>query len=162
MKQNWKLISTRIIDDADFGMLSDRLWRVAMELMLIADNNGRLPPVNAMIWQLRAKYHHVNIAQALEQLKVAGVATQGADGWIINVRHVGSLKMRRMEWAVLRSRLAADVFKRDGRRCARCGSAEDLSIDHIVPLAAGGTHDLDNLQVLCRSCNSSKGAKVNG
>lgn len=32
-------------------------------------------------------------------------------------------------------------------------------IDHIVPLAKGGTNNADNLQILCRSCNCSKGAK---
>lgn len=32
-------------------------------------------------------------------------------------------------------------------------------VDHIVPLAKGGTNNADNLQILCRSCNCSKGAK---
>lgn len=34
--------------------------------------------------------------------------------------------------------------------------ATDLTVDHIVPKAAGGTNDPDNLQVLCRGCNSRK------
>jgi len=29
-------------------------------------------------------------------------------------------------------------------------------VDHIVPLARGGTHDLANLQPLCKSCHSKK------
>ena len=33
-----------------------------------------------------------------------------------------------------------------------------LEIDHIHPLARGGTNKLDNLQVLCRSCNARKWA----
>lgn len=36
----------------------------------------------------------------------------------------------------------------------------DLTIDHIHPEFHGGSHDPENLQLLCRSCNSSKGAKV--
>jgi 5-methylcytosine-specific restriction protein A len=37
--------------------------------------------------------------------------------------------------------------------------ASDLTADHIVPLAAGGApFDPSNLAVLCRSCNSTKGA----
>lgn len=32
-------------------------------------------------------------------------------------------------------------------------------IDHIVPLAKGGTNNADNLQILCVRCNCSKGAK---
>ena len=37
--------------------------------------------------------------------------------------------------------------------------ASDLTTDHVVPLAAGGApFDLGNCAVLCRSCNSTKGA----
>lgn len=41
--------------------------------------------------------------------------------------------------------------------CSRCGSSKDLTADHIVPLASGGSSTLSNIQVLCRKCNSSKG-----
>lgn len=37
--------------------------------------------------------------------------------------------------------------------------AADLTVDHVVPLAAGGApFDIGNCAVLCRSCNSTKGA----
>jgi 5-methylcytosine-specific restriction protein A len=37
--------------------------------------------------------------------------------------------------------------------------ASDLTVDHVVPLAAGGApFDIANTSVLCRSCNSTKGA----
>lgn len=42
-------------------------------------------------------------------------------------------------------------------RCAHCSTWEDITIDHIVSLADGGSDDLDNLQFLCRPCNSKKG-----
>ncbi len=38
--------------------------------------------------------------------------------------------------------------------------ARDLEADHIVPIWGGGTHAIENLQVLCRSCNASKGASL--
>ncbi len=49
------------------------------------------------------------------------------------------------------------IFKRDGNSCNHCGSTEDLTIDHIKPVALGGDDSLGNLQTLCRSCNSKKG-----
>ena len=55
------------------------------------------------------------------------------------------------------------VFARDGRQCRYCGSDEEpLHIDHIIPRKAGGTHDLDNLQVLCKACNLRKSSKAEG
>lgn len=51
------------------------------------------------------------------------------------------------------------VMQRDGWKCLRCGSSKHLTKDHVVPIARGGANDASNLQTLCRSCNSWKGAK---
>lgn len=55
--------------------------------------------------------------------------------------------------------LRTKVLERDAYRCVQCATHVDLSVDHIKPESKGGTLDFDNLQTLCRSCNSSKGAK---
>lgn len=49
-----------------------------------------------------------------------------------------------------------------GYKCAHCESSENIEIDHIVPIALGGTNTIDNVQPLCRSCNSSKGSRYVG
>jgi hypothetical protein len=52
------------------------------------------------------------------------------------------------------------VWERDGRRCVECGSQFDLQYDHIIPLALGGAHTIENLQLLCSTCNQKKGASI--
>lgn len=42
-------------------------------------------------------------------------------------------------------------------RCGECGSGEDLTWDHRVPVSRGGTSARANLAVLCRRCNGRKG-----
>jgi 5-methylcytosine-specific restriction endonuclease McrA len=43
-----------------------------------------------------------------------------------------------------------------GQSCAYCGAVAKITIDHVVPLAKGGTHEIENLLPCCQSCNSSK------
>ncbi|WP_200920517.1 HNH endonuclease [Citrobacter portucalensis] len=49
------------------------------------------------------------------------------------------------------------IFQRDKYRCKQCGISDDLTIDHIRPVSKGGGNEDENLQTLCRSCNSRKG-----
>lgn len=44
--------------------------------------------------------------------------------------------------------------------CQACGSSDDLTIDHIVPMALGGAHEISNVQLLCRGCNARKKQRV--
>jgi 5-methylcytosine-specific restriction endonuclease McrA len=46
----------------------------------------------------------------------------------------------------------AQVLEGDGR-CVRCGSTEDLEVDHVVPASRGGETTADNLRVVCRECH---------
>jgi 5-methylcytosine-specific restriction endonuclease McrA len=48
------------------------------------------------------------------------------------------------------------LVERYGGRCLACGSDGPLTMDHVVPLARGGLHDISNLQPLCRPCNLQK------
>lgn len=52
------------------------------------------------------------------------------------------------------------VVARDGGMCQYCGDLEAESIDHLMPWAQGGTHDVDNLVVCCGVCNSIAGLRV--
>lgn len=77
---------------------------------------------------------------------------------------VSLVRRHRFPRFAARSPISAEVrqrvFERDEFCCVRCGSTEGLSLDHIYPWSLGGTDDPDNLQTLCRPCNSRKGARV--
>lgn len=45
-------------------------------------------------------------------------------------------------------------------KCILCGSSDNLSVDHIVPISKGGVDRISNKQTLCRKCNSSKHNKL--
>lgn len=56
-------------------------------------------------------------------------------------------------------KLRFEVFKRDGFRCVYCGAGTPdvlLVVDHIDPVAKGGTRDLMNLATACEPCNAGK------
>jgi len=59
-------------------------------------------------------------------------------------------------WPATRAR----IYERDGFACVYCGSAEDITIDHVVPRVAGGRSYASNLATACRACNSSKGGRT--
>jgi 5-methylcytosine-specific restriction endonuclease McrA len=45
-------------------------------------------------------------------------------------------------------------------KCYNCGSTENQSIDHRIPISRNGEHGIGNLMTLCRSCNASKKNKT--
>ena len=52
------------------------------------------------------------------------------------------------------------VYQQSNGVCVACGKSDELEVDHIIPLSRGGSNDLSNLQLLCSTCNRSKGAKT--
>lgn len=61
-----------------------------------------------------------------------------------------------------------EVFDRDGWRCRACGCDTPRNLigtcndnapelDHVIALSRGGSHTMDNVQLLCRVCNILKG-----
>lgn len=56
------------------------------------------------------------------------------------------------------------VADRAHHRCEYCHAPESifnvvLEVEHITPVAAGGTNDDDNLALACRSCNGFKSSR---
>ncbi len=52
------------------------------------------------------------------------------------------------------------VLERCGHKCLCCGTSDNLTMDHIVPISLGGLHTVENVQGLCGTCNRRKHKKV--
>lgn len=83
----------------------------------------------------------------------------------MNGTDTGSLKYKEKDMGnrkAISKKTRFEVFKRDSFRCQYCGRGVDetiLEVDHIQPVAEGGTNDLINLITSCRDCNRGKGKR---
>lgn len=63
----------------------------------------------------------------------------------------------------LSTRARLDFFLAQKGRCASCTMpippGKGWDIDHIIPLALGGSDTTENMQILCRPCHGTKTAK---
>lgn len=92
-----------------------------------------------------------DIAEALALIEKAKAEKQARDNGKSTAKQMRSDARKRYD------SLFVEVGRRDGFFCASCGHAgNDLQIDHIEPVAKGGTNDLSNLQLLCPPCNLTK------
>lgn len=63
----------------------------------------------------------------------------------------------------LSKKVRFEVFKRDAFKCTYCGAEAPkavLHVDHIHPVAKGGTNDLLNLVTACSECNGGKSDRL--
>jgi hypothetical protein len=54
-----------------------------------------------------------------------------------------------------------EVLRRDNHACRYCGCAAPdavLTVDHVIPVALGGSDKPDNLVAACKDCNAGKAA----
>lgn len=90
-----------------------------------------------------------------------------AEIWRSKNRDIISLHRRRQK-AIRRSvdgkfsiREIRNLKETQRSKCINCFSSikDKYHVDHIIPIKLGGTNNIENIQLLCPTCNLSKGAK---
>lgn len=96
---------------------------------------------------------YANLAMAHDAVE-RGLSKYDRTSFIIRARLLKGLTTGEMH---IRSFFDDEKFKlSNGARCVYCGSADNLSVDHVFAKAKGGSDSSDNLVCCCKTCNSSK------
>lgn len=117
---------------------------------VLAPGSGAAGPAHQIAYQQCPDCRRATQNGAGREIDVAPevVARAGCDA-----RVLGSLDAAAPERATqtVTPRVREQVFARDHGRCTvpGCRSARNLDIHHLVPQARGGTHEMENLTLLC-------------
>ena len=149
----WIKLHTSLLEDYEFSQLSVHLQVVLLKLWLVAARtDNRLPDDPAWIGQ--------KLTMPIEQ---ADLATLVAKGWIEPRAGPAPPSLEYPEktdegWGTryVKQEVRDAVRERDGHKCQGCGTMENIEIDHIIPVSRGGNGEMENLRLLCRSCNRKK------
>lgn len=125
-------------------------WWALLDYASQHPDRGSIDGFDAETFALFAGMEEGDVVRILEQLALAG---------LISARKI------KYRWHLTRHSVpvsvAREVAGKCGYRCSYCGDCDGpFEIDHIFPVALGGTDDPDNLTLACAPCNRSKGAKT--
>jgi 5-methylcytosine-specific restriction endonuclease McrA len=172
MSNPWFRAYAGLVDDPKFIKLGPDLRSALLMMWCVAcANDGRLPPLEDIAIKFRLT--EARTAKLLDELRHCGWIDDDETGsaphnWKARQYQSDNSAERvkrhraKREAAGLQSQWTAPkalriaVYTRDNFQCVYCGSEEKLSLDHKTPEIRGGTHDIENLQTACLSCNGAK------
>lgn len=104
-------------------------------------------------WTRASSGHRPNLHHRLK-------APGGFDEFYLSVLTLAIAKVG--DLMALSKRLRFEILRRDGHCCRYCGEHASpevkLTVDHVLPVALGGTDTPSNLVACCRPCNAGKAA----
>lgn len=173
-----ELRQTRFHNSVEFYSLFLLVWEMQNEKFVLSDRKRNkvafqiLKKLSTGVDQLREQLRNAEPAKAPQRLYADYLLTVQGD--------TDSSANRERRREILRSLLLSLYDRKDEKRaftpeqrriiwsseerrvCADCGKAltwDDFTVDHIIAYAKGGKTRLRNAQLLCRPCNSRKGAR---
>jgi 5-methylcytosine-specific restriction endonuclease McrA len=162
----WIRLHHKLLDNREFQKLPVQSRALAPMLWLLASESidGIFDgSIEEIAFRLRSK--ESVIKEGLEPLLAAGFfgqlggATESETGRELTsaqakAKHNG-FGSRHISDSTKRA-----VWERDFAKCRNCGATERLEYDHITPVSKGGNSNVENIQLLCRTCNRKKRTKT--
>lgn len=121
--------------------------------------NGDYTFLNVVDWK-RAVC--LMIKQKAEVLKFSNQVLRNGEGEVVT-RVPIVMRLIKIIRMIYKNRVPftkKNVFVRDRFKCGYCGSGQNLTIDHVIPVSRGGKSTFDNCMTACRPCNNRKDRRL--
>lgn len=117
--------------------------------------NASYEPLNITTWRRAVVMVLKGKAEGLEHDPARRIREDTLLPTVIRLRHFVRVPYKPLPLT------RRNLFHRDGHRCQYCGaSAEQLSVDHVVPRSRGGLDTWENVTTACLPCNVRKGNRT--
>lgn len=168
----------RMRNSAEFYTLFLLVWEMEREKFVLKDRRRNraafelLRRLSTGVDLLREQLRHAKPAKQAQRLYADYLLTVQGDTDSSANRQRRAEILRGLLFSIFERKDERRVFSTEQRRiiwntdekrvCPRCHRAmtwNDFSVDHIVAHAKGGKTSLKNAQIMCKRCNSRKGAR---
>jgi 5-methylcytosine-specific restriction endonuclease McrA len=117
--------------------------------------NASYEPLNITTWRRAVVMVLKGKAEGLEHDPGRRIREDTLLPTVIRLRHFVRVPYKQLPLT------RRNLFHRDGNRCQYCGaSADQLSVDHVVPRSRGGLDIWENVTTACLPCNVRKGNRT--
>jgi len=157
-KPTWIKLYRDLLNDYNWFKLDDKSSKILINIWLIAaEYDGNLPDVSTLSFRLRVSEEDMN--NCLEKLMACNFITEGeVAASVVDSKDLA--KKNGFGSRYIKDAVKLEVKERDKGVCVQCQSKENIEFDHIIPVSKGGGSEIDNIQLLCRSCNRAKRNKL--
>ncbi|KAE8729096.1 zeatin O-glucosyltransferase-like [Hibiscus syriacus] len=164
LKKRTKFNAKASLDVSDEGIHDDDDYDSELEIDELACFRGLVldisyRPINVVCWRRAICLEFMEKADVLEYYDQTVNSPSGSFNIpaVLRIPHLLQVvKRRRISTNLSRK----NVLFRDNFTCQYCRSRDNLTIDHVLPIARGGEWTWENLVTACAKCNSKKGRKT--
>jgi hypothetical protein len=171
--------STRFSNTAELYSLFMLVWEMNHGGMILTDNKRNqiafeiLKRLSTGVDELRDKYRQAKPVKPMQPYSDYLLTVQG-DTDSLATRERRSKILRNLLFPIYEKKDTKRIFSAEQRRILwnsdvvrKCANAkcrktltwEDFTVDHVKAHTKGGKTSIENAQLMCKNCNSSKGAK---